>query len=151
MDTASWSGGGGRELEPRGLTHKLPRENLLCDKEFEFDRFAGEPRFDMALAQSLFTHLPLNHLRLCLERLAPHMPRGAKFFATVFHCQDDRAWSRPIVHEPGGVTTYPARDPYHHRTADLEHCARGLAWHVAAPRNWHHPCNQSLVVFTRTG
>ena len=139
-----------RELAPRGLADKLPRANLLCDAEFAFDRFEGEPRFDMALAQSVFTHLPLNHLRLCLVNLAPYMPAGARFFATVFHCRDESCWARPIVHRPGGVTTYPARDPYHYRSADLEHCARGLDWSVEEPRSWNHPRDQALVVFTRS-
>ncbi len=144
------SAGYERELVARGLHQKLPRANLLCDDEFNFDRFEGAPIFDMVLAQSVFTHLPLNHLRLCLEKLAPKMLPRAKFFATVFHCRDDRDWAGAIHHQPGGITTYPARDPYHYRFADLEHCARGLGWTVAEPRSWSHPRNQALVVFTRS-
>lgn len=141
------SAGYERELGPLGLGPKLPRSNLLCDHEFNFDRFEGAPRFDMALAQSVFTHLPLNHLRLCLEKLAPAMSPGGRFFATIFHCPDDSHWARPIHHQPGGITTYPARDPYHHRFDDLAHCARGLGWELAEPRDWNHPRNQALVVF----
>lgn len=139
------------ELRPLGLVEKLPSENLLCDGEFNFTRFQPTPVFDMALAQSVFTHLPINHLRLCLARLGQVIAPGGKFFATVFHSPDDHDWSEPLKHEPGGVVSHAARDPYHHRVADLDHCAAGLDWTVTPPRSWGHPRNQSLTVFTHTG
>ncbi|MEP7013166.1 MAG: class I SAM-dependent methyltransferase, partial [Acidobacteriota bacterium] len=55
------------ELVAVGLQDRLPRENLLANGSFEAWRFGT--RFDMALAQSVFTHLPANFIRRCLIEL----------------------------------------------------------------------------------
>src|SRR4029077_10719199 len=70
------------ELKAAGLQDKMPRENLICLPEFEFDRLGR--RFDFALAHSLFTHLTFNRIRRCLERLAPVIDIGGRLFATFF-------------------------------------------------------------------
>lgn len=137
------------ELKARGLQHKLERRNLLCDGDFDFSRLVEAPPFEMALAQSLFTHLPTNHIRLCLSNLAGVMhPRGT-FYATIFFCPDEGEWGRALYHERGGITTYPARDPYHYRLSDLRCFVEGLPWSVGAPLDWGHPRNQAMLVFTR--
>src|SRR5262249_20347462 len=56
------------ELEAVGLQHKLPREHLVCNGDFDFEAFP-QP-FDFAIAQSLFTHIPPSDIRVCLERLS---------------------------------------------------------------------------------
>ena len=73
------------ELKALDLQAKLPRQNLLCDDEFSFDLFG--PEFDFAIAQSLFTHLPVNHIRLCLTRLARKMPCRWTFLCDLLHCR----------------------------------------------------------------
>ena len=135
-----------RELSPLGLDAKLPRENLLCSGDFEFARFGVQ--FDMALAQSLFTHLPLNHIRLCMERLTTVMRPDASLFATVFLTDDD-AWSRPVKHWEGRITSSPVSDPYHYRPRDLAYCVEGLPWRLDVIGDWGHPRDQSMVAFTR--
>lgn len=138
-----------QELRSLGLDVKLPRQNLLCDDGFDFSRFENPPRFDMALALSVFTHLPFNHLRLCMEKLETVMSPGAKLIATVFCCREEDDWSRQIIHEPGGITTYPDRNPYHYRPSDLERCIQGLPWSMTEPRQWNHPRAQAVVVLTK--
>ena len=49
------------ELETHKLLDKKPR--LLVDEHFTFSRF--ETTFDFCLAQSVFTHLFMNHIALC--------------------------------------------------------------------------------------
>src|SRR6266850_3455631 len=66
------------ELAKEGLTYKLPRSNLVADGEFDFSWCPM--RFDFALAQSVFTSLPFNFLRICLERLANFVVPGGKLF-----------------------------------------------------------------------
>src|SRR5699024_2954285 len=58
---------------------RLPVENLRVTDRFDCD-FGVE--FDMAIAQSLFTHVSLNHIRLCMYRVAKVMKPGGKFYAT---------------------------------------------------------------------
>ena len=68
------------ELDDR-LRARLPSSNLRATDRFDADFGV---RFDMGIAQSLFTHLPLNHVRLCMFRIAKVMRPGARFYATFF-------------------------------------------------------------------
>jgi len=136
-----------KELGPLGLQDKLPRANLATDGEFRFEGY-DEP-FDFALAQSLFTHLPINHLRLCLARLWPRMKVGGRFFATFFLMPDDHPIGEPLVHAIGGVTTRDWRDPYHYYVRDLAYAAEGLPWRLIVRGDWNHPRDQQMVEFVR--
>jgi cyclopropane fatty-acyl-phospholipid synthase-like methyltransferase len=134
-----------KEIVPAGLEPKLSRDHLIVDSDFSF---AGVPReVDVAIAQSVFTHLPFNHLRLCLANLAGHVSGPCTLFATVFIAPDD-ALSKPF--DQGGVQTYPHRDPYHYSLADLRHAAAGLPWDVDYIGHWGHPRHQKMVAFRKT-
>ena len=137
------------EIPALGLTERLPRENLLCDWDFSAARFGVG--FDIAIAQSVFTHLPLNHIRQCLSRIAPAMKSGSRFFATMFAAPDADAWHEPLRHEPGGITTFPTRDPYHYCFEHLEMCAESRQWKFDVIGQWGHPRDQQMVCFTRLG
>ncbi|MEE8523696.1 MAG: class I SAM-dependent methyltransferase [Thermoanaerobaculia bacterium] len=139
--------GHGIELAAAGLRDRLPRENLLRSTDFEFSRFGR--RFDMAFAQSLFTHLPSHRIQLCLERLAPAIRQGGSFYATFFECPEDRPLAEPIDHQPGGIRTFAAADPYHYRSSDFDFACRGLPWDVRYVGDWHHPRAQRMLHFLR--
>lgn len=135
-----------REIAPAGLDARLPRSNLVTDGEFQF---SGVPHaFDYAIAQSVFTHLPLNHLRLCLTNLAAHLSGSCLFYATFFIVPDDRAHG-PVTHPPGGVTSHPHKDPFHQTLADLRHAAAGLPWDIEPIGDWKHPRGQQMVCFRK--
>ena len=136
-----------KELTPLGLDKKLPPTNLLCSLDFEAERFGV--RFDMAIAQSVFTHLSFNHLRQCLARLAPAMNAGAVFYITAFICPAEKDATCPIKHDPGGIVTSPVSDPFHYQSDDFQYAAKGLPWRVEVIGNWDHPRNQSMVAFHR--
>lgn len=136
------------ELAAVGLQHKLPRAHLVPTDDFEFASLPKSEPFDMALAQSLFTHTPVNDLRLCLINLADVTRPGATLHATFFMVPDDR-WPTPFDHEPGGITSYPTSNPYHFTVSDLGHAASGLPWKVGEAKDWGHPRAQAMVVFTR--
>ncbi len=136
------------ELAGAGLQHKLPRDQLRVSEEFDVSGFGVQ--FDAALALSVLTHLTLNHVKLCLNRLAGSMRPGARFYATVFHCPDSHDWSRPLLHEPGQIVSHPHRDPYHYTHADLAYCCRSLPWRLDRLELWDHPRHQSMAVFCRT-
>lgn len=126
---------------------KLPRSNLAANGNFDFSIF-GEP-FDYALALSLFTHLPFNHIRICLERLAGVMKPEGQFLATYFEIEDGRRSFEPKLQEPGGVTSHGAQDPYHYSLADFEWAIRGLPWRVEKVAGFDHPRDQQLLKFVR--
>lgn len=135
------------ELQRAGLQHKVPRTNFHCNADFDFSGFGKQ--FHMAIAQSLFTHLPMNHIRLCLNRLAYNMVRDGILFATFFECPANEDVTQPRTHEPGGVTTYTAQDPYHYLFSDLEYLCGGLPWKVEYIGDWGHPRGQKICEFTR--
>lgn len=134
-----------KEIEPLGLADRLPRSNLAVSDDFQAAGFGTA--FDVVLAQSLFTHLPINHLRLALERMRFVMALNGVFFVTYFEADPVRPTAEPISHSPGGVITFPDRDPYHMRVADLQHAALGTGWALKSVSEWGHPKAQKMARF----
>ena len=136
------------EIAKDGLLPKLPRANLICDGEFDFSSWSTTP-FDFAIAQSLFTHLPLNHIRVCLERLSIAVRPKGRLYLTFFEIPEHHATHQAYRHEPGGKTTYGTKDPYHYRFSDVEFAAAGLPWACRYIGDWGHPRAQRMVECTR--
>jgi SAM-dependent methyltransferase len=92
----------GRDIElPRyGLQDKLSPEQLLVADDFGAWRFGVE--FDVAIAISLWTHLPLNQIGASLHELERVLKPGAALYATIFLCDDEARLFEPLRHEPGG-------------------------------------------------
>lgn len=135
------------ELAREGLTHKLPRSNLVADGEFDF---AWCPtRFDFALAQSVFTALPLNFLRICLERLPSFVVLGGKFFVSIFEIPEEHPTHKPYRH-PSSIVSFGAKEPYHYRFHDMEFCCRTLPWRASNIGLWAHPLSLHMIEFEKT-
>ena len=130
------------------LADKLPRRNLQCIDTFDAVPFGKE--FDYALAHSVFTHLTLNSIRLCLENLAEVVKPGGKFCATYFRIPDDQATGVPQQQQLG-IITHGYRDPYHYRVADFQYVIRGLPWVLEDELEWGHPRGQRMLVFSKAG
>jgi SAM-dependent methyltransferase len=140
----------GYDVEIGGLKlqHKLPRKNLLTTGNFDATSFGV--KFDAVLSLSVFTHLAINDIKLCLARLEASVRPGAKYFASVFTIPANAAWTDPIAHTPGGITTHPDRDPFHYTRSDLEFCCDGLSWRLDRLEAWDHPRDQWMATFVRT-
>lgn len=142
---AGWS----RELDDAGRL-RAPRSHLHQTEDFDFD-FLPEP-VDVAIAQSVFTHLPLNHLRRCLARLAPRMREGGTFFVTYFELPSETDRFSPLTHTgPSGetVVTHDHKDPFHYSVEDLAWAARGTPWRLRRIGDWGHPRGQFMAAFER--
>lgn len=139
----------GREIElsRAGLADRLPAQNLLLNRDFEAWRFGVA--FDMVLAQSVFSHLPREWLRRCLQELAPSVTAGGSFFASFFPCPADWPEHQPRFDAASGVTTFWDRDPFHYRERDLVAAANLRDWEVECLRGWGHPRGQWMVRFGR--
>jgi len=135
------------ELAKAGLQQKMPRDNLTCTEGFDASMFGVT--FDYVLAQSVFTHLTFNHLRLSLIRLQSVTTPGARFFATVFTAITPEIWGAPQLHDPGGITTHPDRDPYHYCESDIAHASHALPWKLQRIEDWGHPRDQKMAIFER--
>jgi hypothetical protein len=136
-----------KEIVPQGLAPRFPQGNLAANFAFDVSGFGRV--FDYALAQSVFTHMPLRRLEDCLAALAPFLRVGGMFFFTVFLAGVEAA-SRPVTQMPGGVVTSPDRDPFHMTMPALQAvAARSAGWRMAGAGGWSHPRNQQMVCFER--
>lgn len=135
------------ELAAAGVQHKVPREQLVADGSFDFSW--APVRFDFAVAQSLFTHLPIDMMRLCLERLAPAMAPRAVMYATFFEVPQNQPTGTPYRHAPGTITTHGDKDPFHFSLDQIEQACLGLPWKLVYIGEWGHPRGQRMLQFTR--
>jgi len=115
------------------------------------DRFYAEfdgTRFDYALAQSVFTHVSLNHMRLCLFRLAMVMKPGGKFYATFFEKPDDTRIGM-VFNAKRQKPMFTEKNVFWYFRSDLEWVASFSPWKVRYIGDWGHPAGQVMMEYTR--
>jgi hypothetical protein len=123
----------------------VPPDNLRLTSRFECDFGVA---FDTALAVSVFTHLPLNHIRLCLFQVAAVMVPGGSFFATYFPADDAVPFDETVRQK--ATRTFAEHDPYHYLPSDLAWAATSVApWDVKPIGDWGHPRGQHMIEFVR--
>ncbi|GIU83695.1 MAG: type 12 methyltransferase [Acidimicrobiales bacterium] len=148
----------GVEVEPRnlaaartnlaaaGLVDRRPhlRKTSLFDVDFGVS-------FDFVLAQSVFTHLPLNPIRTCLCAVAAVLGEHGRFYATFFRGPRDTTDRRSMIHhaEDGPLVTHPDRNPFHYHPDELRWAARGTGLHAVDLGDWGHPRRQQMMLFTK--
>jgi hypothetical protein len=135
-----------RELPLAGLDSRVPPDHLLVNGAFEGWRFGVA--FDYALAQSVFTHVPMAAVAAALRELSRCVRPGGRLYATFFECEEEESPER-LVHDPGGITSYRDRDPFHYRYRDLAALCAGLAWRPLLLGAWGHPRDQRMIRFER--
>ena len=133
------------EITPLGLLDKIAPDNLAAAENFAFPSAWRE--MDSGLALSLFTHLTMNSIALCLKNLRPVMKDGAKFYATIFHVDEDAQTARQD--QLDGIVTYMCQDPYHYTRGDMDYLARKTGWTVLDIETFDHPRGQSMVIFQK--
>jgi SAM-dependent methyltransferase len=126
---------------------RVPLSHLITSADFDM-RSLPRP-MDFAIAQSVFTHLPLNHLRRCLAKLSDRMQPGGRFFVTYFECGPQDDLFRPIEHAPAGVVSHDYCDPYHYRLGDMAWAAEAADWAFEPIGDWGHPRGQRIVEYRR--
>jgi SAM-dependent methyltransferase len=141
--------GGRQELALGGLADR--RCTLRATDTFDAD--FGRP-FDFALALSVFTHVPLNSVVLCLTNLSEQLAPGGRFYATFFRGPDGpdrRAPIRqPALEGFSSAKTYCDRNNYHYAFSDFLFAAQGLPLRVDDVGDWGHPRGQQMLRFTRS-
>ncbi len=129
------------ELDDAGRA-RLPSTNLRATDRFDADFGV---RFDMAIAQSVFTHVSLNWIRLCLARVSQVMAPGGRFYATFFEMPDDF----PIDGVSRTGKRFTERNAYWYYRRDLRWAARRSPWDFRYIGRWGHPAGSRMVEFTR--
>jgi ubiquinone/menaquinone biosynthesis C-methylase UbiE len=120
--------------------------NLLVNEDFNFNLF--KQSFDFALAQSVFTHLPTNHILKCLINVDKVLKRGGKFYATFFEAEDKHSLSE--MKQCDQVTSYMDKDPFHYHYSVFEYLVDGLELQVEYIGDWKQPRNQKMLSFYKT-
>ena len=135
-----------REVElPRyGVEDKDPL--LFVNGAFEFSKLGRE--FDYAIAQSVFTHLPINTIVRCLVEMAKVLAPGGRFYATIYENPQGKTYLGEIQ-QSERVVSYPDRDKYHYDLDTLRCACQGTGLVMSYLGDWDHPDNQKMVVFTR--
>jgi len=143
-----------KELTDR-QRERLPRSNLVVNSDFDFS-FLADQKVDVAIAQAVFTHLPMNHIRHCLHMLHPYMKPSSAFYASFSLCPDHHPIVEKLVHPTAEelvteVATYDIKDPYHYTLEDLEYCAKNTPWKFQFLGDWGHPRNLQMAAFILEG
>ena len=133
---------GRRELAAAGLADRAPE--LIADGGFALSRFGVD--FDVALAVSLFTHLPMNHIVRCLAETRAVLRPGAALYASFFEAPDHPHLA-PLPHTPGGIVTHYDADPYHYAFAQMQWMAHAAGMTVELIGPWGHPRDQRMLAF----
>lgn len=145
IDALDWLLLAAEEVEiPR---HGLEGRRVHLELRDDFDFRVFDTRFDFALAQSVFTHLPWNSIQRCLHNIRDALTEEGRFYATFFQDPDGTHRAAPITHDPGGITTYPDANPYHYEFAVFRELADRIGLEVDHIGDWGHPRGQKMMVF----
>ncbi|WP_372625034.1 hypothetical protein [Falsiroseomonas sp.] len=101
----------------------------------DFD-FSFIEKFDVAIAQSLFTHLTREDIRLCFRNLRPHAHAQSRFWFTFFEGDEAKNPAGPSDANLGWYYAYK----------DLAADAAGCGWTTRLIGDWQHPRRQSIVL-----
>ena len=124
---------------------RLPVANLRANDRFDVDFGVT---VDFAIAQSVFTHVSLNYIRLCLHRLAKVVKPGGSFYATFF----ERPKTTPVdfvVPSKRGKPFFTEKNVFWYYKSDLAWAAKSGPWEFRYIGEWGHPARQKMAQFIR--
>lgn len=131
---------GRQEIDAAGLANKNP--TLIQDEDFDFGKVGRKA--DLALAVSLFTHLPVNIIIRCLLSLRPHLSKDGAFHATFFECPEGQVL-KSIEQFPGKLSHFDS-DPFHYPPSIVRWMAEYCGYRLERLGDWGHPRNQKMAV-----
>jgi 2-polyprenyl-3-methyl-5-hydroxy-6-metoxy-1,4-benzoquinol methylase len=131
------------ELQEKNLLSKQP--HFLVNGKFEASGFGIS--FDFVIAQSVFTHLPMNNIIRCLIEVSKVIKTQGVFFATFFEAPSS-AYLNQITHEIGGVITNFDEDPFHYSFDEFQWMAGLAGMNVELVGDWKHPRSQKMLAFS---
>lgn len=139
---------GKHELKTHRLSSKSP---TLVEME-DFDFRSLDRTFDFALAQSVFTHLPLNSIIRCLVSIEKVLAQEGRFFATFSENPEGKFRLEPLQaprSDGPAIVTFLDKDPYHYDLGTFQWICARTQLRVEYIGDWNHPRNQKMLLFTR--
>jgi cyclopropane fatty-acyl-phospholipid synthase-like methyltransferase len=67
---------------------EIPKPNLLCNPNFDFEKFATT--FDFAFSYAVFTHLSHDEIERCITNTIQVMKLGGSFYFTFYLSNEDK-------------------------------------------------------------
>lgn len=125
----------GIEVELGQNLYNLKKPTFEISSNFEFEKFDIKP--DYSIAQSLFTHLPPEMIHDCFNKLAKHVQKGAKFYATFFE-------SKKVITNPDKPHD---RLGYWYSREEIEDFGNQNGWEVNYIGDWNHPRGQKIIEY----
>jgi SAM-dependent methyltransferase len=122
-----------QELSAELVRTKCPQ--IVQSDSFAFDQLGQQ--VDMALAQSLFTHLPPVWIEQCLRNLRPWLQADGTFYATFFEVEQPRR--NPDVPHDHGYFAYTKAEMASFGSA------HGYSSHYIG--DWSHPRGQVMMAY----
>ena len=141
------------ELPKAGLKDKINKNNLIAVDNFELKNF--NVKFDIAIAQSLFTHLPLNYLYYFLVKISPFFKVKSKLILSLWLSSEGKSIIDPIKWKFDDIIieTNFLKAPFHYKQSQIKSLINNpeisLLWDMVPLVNDKHPRNQSLFLFTK--
>lgn len=123
------------ELGRRMAKRKRPQFTVSAD--FDFTAFNKRP--DIAIAQSLFTHLPPLVIDDCFRKLREFIRPAGRFFATYFESASSEAVVNP-------EQAHDHRSFLYHRR-EIEAFGERNGWRAEYIGDWRHPRGQVIVCY----
>jgi hypothetical protein len=111
------------------------RPKFVISEIFEFSKFGSAPNF--GIAQSLFSHLTEDDIRLCLSNLRAIAAPGCRFFVT-FHKSEKE------IANPAASHFY---DYFAYTLAQMEALGQETGWKPNYIGDWGHPRGQHMIEF----
>ena len=141
-----------------GQNVELKRYNLIEKKPIlvqmdNFDFQSLNTQFNYALAQSVFTHLPLNSIMRCIMNIEKVLVPDGQFYSTFFENPQGKVNLEPIMHsrtDGAPIATYFDKDPFHYDFEIIEHICEGTSLKVEYIGDWNHPRDQRMLVFIKS-
>jgi hypothetical protein len=122
----------------------------LISYNFNFDK-VDDASIDFAFSNSLFSHLSLNSIILCLRNLRPKMKVNAKYLTSMIVVPGEiepLSYDWSYLKTPGSnIISYPTKDPYHYTKSTINETLDGrIGFKIIQVHDYGHPF-QKLVEF----
>ena len=124
---------------------KLPLAHVRMTDRFDVDFGV---KFDFAIAQSVFSHVNLNLMRLCLHRTGTAMAVGGRFFATFYEAPKTRPIDE-VIKKPGKRPMFHERNTYWYYRTDMRWVSARETWDTRYIGSWGHPAGQKMFEYIR--
>lgn len=107
------------EVPKHNLQNKVKFSNFILDYSFSIERF--NTTFDMGMAQSIFTHVPLNYLYYFLIKSFNFFKKDSKIIFTLWLCDEyeDITKEKTFTSENFEIITQHLSPPYHYKTSQI--------------------------------